>query len=64
MGQRGKNPHIFTPHMHALAGGYVIGALVSICWYVCGPKKILNRTLAIGSPFQSFTVGLIIIFID
>ena len=27
-------------------------------------KKGLNRTLAIGSPFQSFTVGLLIEFID
>ena len=28
------------------------------------PKKILNRTLAIDSRFQTFAVGLLIEFID
>ena len=32
--------------------------------YVCGPKKILNRTLAIDSPFQTFVIGLLVEFID
>ena len=32
--------------------------------YVCGPKKNMNRTLAIDSSFQTFTVGLLVKFID
>ena len=32
--------------------------------YVCGRKKILNRTLEIDSPFQTLTVGLLVEFID
>ena len=37
--------------------------LVSICLYVCGPKKNLNRTLAIDSPLQIFAVRLLVEFI-
>ena len=37
---------------------------VYIYIYVCGQKKILNRTLAIDSPFQTFAVGLLVKFID
>ena len=61
----GDNPShlIVTPHIHALAGGYVIGAGVHIHICVCGQKK-LNCTLAIDSPFQTFTVGLLVEFID
>ena len=32
--------------------------------YVCGQKKILNRTLAINLPFQTFAVGLLVEVID
>ena len=32
--------------------------------YVCSPKKNLNRTLEIDSPFQTLTVGLLVEFID
>ena len=32
--------------------------------YVCGQKKNLNLTLSIDSPFQTFTVGLLVEFID
>ena len=42
--------------------GKVIGVGVHI--YVCGPKKILNRILAIDSPFQTCAVGLLVEFID
>ena len=35
-----------------------------MCLYVCGPKKNLNRTLAIDSPFQTYAVGLLVKFID
>ena len=52
---------LITPHVHARAGGYVIGA--GVHKYVSGPKK-LNRTLAINSPFQTFTVGLLVEYID
>ena len=31
--------------------------------YICGPKT-LNHTLVIDSPFQTFTVGLLVKFID
>ena len=38
------------------------------CWcphiYMFVDQKKLNRTLAIDSPFQTFAVGLLIIFID
>ena len=46
--------------------GKVIGVGVHsyICLYVCGPKKNLNRTLAIDSPFQTYAVGLLVEFID
>ena len=37
---------------------------VHIYIYVCGPKKNLNRTLAIDTPFQTFVVGLLVEFID
>ena len=40
----------------------MIGAGVHI--FVCGPKKSLNRTLAIDSPFQTFAVGLLVEFIN
>ena len=39
-------------------------ALSDIYKYVCGQKKNLNRTLAIDLPFQTFTVGLFVKFID
>ena len=55
--------YIVTPHAHARAGGYVIGAGVHI--YIClWTKKSLNRTLAIDSPIQTFAVGLLVKFID
>ena len=42
--------------------GKVIGVGVHIiCLWT---KKVLNRTLAIDSPFQTFKVGLLVEFID
>ena len=41
----------------------MIGAGIYIYLYVCGPKKNLNRTLAIDLPFQTFVVGLLVKFI-
>ena len=42
--QSSLSSKLFTPHAHARAGGYVIGAGVHICIYigiyVCGQKKI------------------------
>ena len=63
---------VITLHVHARAGGYVIGAGVHIyvymyiCIYVMfvDEKNNLNRTLAIESPFQAFAVGLLVEFID
>ena len=57
---------LVTPHAHARAGGYVIGAGVHIYVgrYMFVDKKSLNRTLAIDSPFQTFAVGLFVEFID
>ena len=46
------------------ASGEKQSGLVSICLYVCGPKKNLNRTLVIDSPFQTYAVGLLVEFID
>ena len=37
--------------------------VVGVHVHVYGPKKFLNRTLAINSPFQTFAVGLLIKFI-
>ena len=55
---------IFTPHAQR-ERGKVIGVGVHIyVYYVCGPKKNLNRTLAIDSPFQTYAVGLLVEFID
>ena len=53
-----------TPHAaHAQRErGKVIDRGVHI--YVCSPKKNLNRTLEIDSPFQTLTVGLFVEFID
>ena len=42
--------------------GKVIG--VGVHTYMSVDKKILNRTLVINSPFQTFTVGLLTEFID
>ena len=43
-------------------GGYVIGTGVHRYIYIIclWTKQILNRTLAIDSPFQTFAVGLLI----
>ena len=51
---------LVTPHAQRERGKVVgVGAHIYICitcLYVCGPeKKILNRTLAIDSPFQTFS---------
>ena len=54
---------VITPHAQ-LERGKVIGRGVHILYNVCGPKKILNRTLEIDSPFQTLTVGLLVEFID
>ena len=52
---------IITPHAQR-ERGKVIGRGVHI--YICGRKKILNRTLEIDSPFQTLIVGLLVEFID
>ena len=52
---------VVTPHAQR-ERGKVIGRGVHI--YICGRKKILNRTLEIDSPFQTLTVGLLVEFID
>ena len=54
---------LVTPHAHVRARGYVIGACVHIYMFM-DEKKILNRTLAIDSSFQTFAVGLLVEFID
>ena len=39
------------------------GVHIYVCVFV-DKKKVLNRTLAIDSPFQTFAVGLLVKFID
>ena len=59
--------HIIYPSCAARARVYVIGAGVHIHVYVyicLWTKSFLNRTLAINSPFQTFTVGFLVEFID
>ena len=56
-------PIVFTPHAQR-ERGKVIGCGVHIYIYVCERKKNLNRTLEIDSPFQTFSVGLLVEFID
>ena len=53
---------IITPHAQR-ERGKVIGCDVHIYMFV-DEKKNLNRTLEIDSPFQTFTVGLLVEFID
>ena len=49
---------------NVLTLGKVIGVGVhNYVYMVCGPKKNLNRTLAIDSP-QTYAVGLLVEFID
>ena len=51
---------IITPHAHARAWGYVIGAsahsyvCIYVCIYVCDPQKSLSGTLVID--FQTLAV--------
>ena len=52
-----------TPHAQH-ERGKVIDRGVHIYIYVCSPKKNLNRTLEIDSPFQTLTVGLLVEFIN
>ena len=52
---------VITPHAQH-ERGKVIGRGVHICLWT--KKKILNRTLEIDSPFQTFAVGLLVEFID
>ena len=56
---------IVTPHAQCERGN-VIGVGVHILYiYMFVDKKIiLNRTLAIDSPFQTFVVGLLVEFRD
>ena len=55
---------IFTPHAQRERGKVIgVGDHIYV-YYVCGPKKILNRTLVIDSPFQTYAVGLLVDFID
>ena len=42
----------------------MIGVGVHIYVYMFVVRKNLNRTLAIDSPFQTYTVGLLVEFID
>ena len=52
----------FTPHAQR-ERGKVIG--VGVCIYIClWTEKYLNPTLTIDSPFQAFTVGLLVEYID
>ena len=48
--------HFSTLHIHARAGGNLIGAGVHL--YVYDPKKNLNDTLAVDSPFQTLAVDV------
>ena len=48
--------HFITLHIYARAGGNVIGAGVHL--YVYDPKKNLNDTLAVDSPFQTLAVDI------
>ena len=49
---------LLPPRMRSELGKLIgVGVLIYLL-YVCGPKKILNRNLAIDSHFQTFAVGL------
>ena len=54
---------VVTPHAQR-ERGKVIGLGVLVYIYMLWSKKILNRTLAIDLPFQTFAVGLLVEFID
>ena len=56
-----QSNRVFTPHVHARAGSYVIGAgvhymYVYICMYICDIQECLNGTLAVNSPLQTLAV--------
>ena len=55
---------IITPHAQRERGKVIDRGVHIVYIYVCGRKKYLNRTLEINSPFQTFTVGLLVEFID
>ena len=58
---------VIYPACTARVGVYVIGAGVhiNVGRYIClWTKKEFESTLAIDSPFQTFTVGLLVEFID
>ena len=58
------NPVIITPHAQHERGKMIgVGVLIYIYMLVDPPKK-LNCTLVIHSHFQTFTVGLLVEFID
>ena len=53
-----------TPHAQR-ERGKVIGLGVLVYYiYVCGQKNNLNHTVEIDLPCQTFTVGLLVEFID
>ena len=53
---------LVTPHAQRERGKVIgVGVHMFICLWT---KKNLNRILAIDSPFQTYTVGLLIEFID
>ena len=57
----------FSPHAQHERGkviGCGVHIYIYVYIYVCGRKKYSNRTLEIDSPFQTFTVGLLVEFID
>ena len=51
---------VFIPHAQRERGKVIDRGGV----HVCERKKILNLTLEINSPFQTFAVGLLVEFID
>ena len=55
---------IVTPHVHAQAGGYVIGFGVHLCLYECDPPKSLSGTLADDLPVSNTHGKLLVEFID
>ena len=60
-------PEVLTPNRNGFMAKkrkWHLKAESTVCVYMFEDQKNLNSTLAIDSPFQIFTVGLFVEFID
>ena len=54
--------YVITPHAQRERGNVISVGVHIIYMYMFVDEKNLNRTLAINSPFQTFAVGLLVLF--